>query len=344
MRLTFDKDQSHQVEAIEAVARVFLNQQPTPIGMTRGLGGLTTEAVPNVLSLTDQQLLENLRAVQGENSVGVDDELKRVSGTADRRVNGGAEKYPVAFPNVSVEMETGTGKTYTYLRTAYELCQRYGFRKFIIVVPSVAIREGVKKTLEITEDHFRALYPQITAGWGIYSADSLYTVWDFATSDTLEFLVMTIDSFNKDTSVMRRPAEELFDQVPLELLQDTRPILILDEPQNMESELRKAALAQLNPLTALRYSATHRDPYNLVYRLTPYDAYELGLVKRIEVASALSEHDANAPFVRVAEVAKKGTSYVAKLAVHKLHAKNVVKEVTLTVKQGDNLRDKTGLG
>ena len=213
-----------------------------------------------------------------------------------------AGRKAVRFANFSVEMETGTGKTYVYLRTALELHRRYGLRKFIVVVPSVAIREGVLKTLQITETHLRGLYDNAPCRYYVYDSANLSQVRQFALSDGVEIMVMTIDSFNKASNVIRQTTDRLQGETPIHLVQAARPILILDEPQNMESELRIRALAALDPLLALRYSATHRNPYNLIYRLTPFEAYRQGLVKRIEVAGVEKEADENRGFLRLDEV------------------------------------------
>src|SRR5437588_9159025 len=199
-------------------------------------------------------------------------------------------------------METGTGKTYVYLRTALGLDRRYGLRKFIIVVPSVAIREGVLKTLKVTQSHLRGLYDNVPYRYTVYDSKSIAKVRQFAQSDCVEILVMTIDSFNKDDNVIRQTTDRLQGATPIHLVQAARPVLILDEPQNMESEGRIKALASLHPLFALRYSATHRNPYNLVYRLTPFEAYRQGLVKKIEVASVVKEDDYNQVFLRLEEI------------------------------------------
>ena len=244
----------------------------------------------------------------------------------------------VRFPNFSIEMETGTGKTYVYIRTALELFRRYGLRKFIIVVPSVAVREGVLKTLQITEKHLRALYENTPYRYYSYDSGNLAQVRQFALSDSIEIMVMTIDSFNKASNVINQSTDRLQGETPIHLIQAVRPILILDEPQNMESELRVKALSALNPLFALRYSATHRNPYNLIYRLTPFDAYRQGLVKRIEVASVVQENDANQVYLKLIHTATEKKKVTAQIAVHKLMKDGTVKEQVVTVKVGDSLR------
>src|SRR5207245_4014577 len=244
------------------------------------------------------QLLENLQTVQRQNGITPDTTLQ----TIEETINTVFGDHLLRFPNFSVEMETGTGKTYVYIRTALELNRLYGLRKFIIVVPSVAVREGVIKSLKITQDHLRALYDNVPYRYTVYDSKSITKVWQFAMSDCVELLVMTVDSFNKEDNVIRQSTDRLQGATPLFLVQAARPVLILDEPQNMESEGRIRALASLDPLFALRYSATHRNPYNLVYRLTPFQAYRGGLVKRVEVASVVKEDDYNQVFARLHEI------------------------------------------
>lgn len=166
----------------------------------------------------------------------------------------------------SVEMETGTGKTYVYLRTLYELRRRYGFKKFIIVVPSVAIREGVLKNLDLTRDHFADLYGNVPIDSWIYDSSGVSRLRQFAASDQLQILILNIDAFNKkDIAVIHRENDRLSGRRPIEFIQATRPIVVIDEPQNMETETARAAIASLDPLCTLRYSATHRKLYNLLY-------------------------------------------------------------------------------
>ena len=222
-------------------------------------------------------------------------------------------------------METGTGKTYVYLRTIFELSRRYGFQKFIIVVPSVAIREGVLKNIEITAEHFRALYNNLPFEHFVYDAKKVNRLRQFATSNTLQILVINIDAFRKNftgteaeqkSNVIYKESDKLSGRQPIEFVQAARPIVIIDEPQSVDStDKAQEAIKALNPLCTLRYSATHRNPYNLVYRLDPVRAFELKLVKQIVVASAAAEGAANDAFVRVEQIDyKKGIK--AKLRIH----------------------------
>ncbi len=335
MRLLFDPNQDFQLQAIEAVAGLFDGQGRVAPDIVSALDrGFA--AVSNRLDLSAEDLLKNLQEVQGEQGIPQENSLACI----EELIETATGSRDVSFPNFSVEMETGTGKTYVYIRTALELFQRYGMRKFIIVVPSVAIREGVLKTLEITYAHLREIYGNIPYRCSVYDSANLSQVRQFALSESVELMVMTIDSFNKASNVIRQSTDRLQGETPIHLIQATRPVLILDEPQNMESELRVKALSALDPLFALRYSATHRNPYNVVCRLTPFEAYRQGLVKRIEVASVLKEDDENQVFLRLDDIRSEKQTVTAKVAIHKLMKDGTVKETVVTAKPGDSLAAK----
>lgn len=335
MRFKFESSQPFQLQAIESVAKLFDGQHY--ITRQLDLTGEGLAAIPNNLDVGDDTILQNLRRVQADDDLPVDENLQCIE--AEIPLLG--ENTNVRFPNFSVEMETGTGKTYVYLRTILELFRRYGLRKFIIVVPSVAVREGVLKTLKITQTHLRQLYDNPPYRYYAYDSAKLSQVHQFALSDSVEIMVMTIDSFNKASNVIHQTTDRLQGETPVHLIQATCPILILDEPQNMVSELRVRALAALNPMFTMRYSATHRDPYNLVYRLTPFEAYQQGLVKRIEVAGVEQTDDVNQPFIRVNDIQTKKNVVTARLSVHKLMSNGTVKEQRITAKFGDDLTEKT---
>ena len=338
MKLRFDSHQAFQVRAVEAVAGLFPGPPPDEGAADLGPGDLP--AVANRLDLDEPRLLANLRRVQQGNGIRPDDGLRFLEEEIEAPGGGRA----VRFLNFSVEMETGTGKTYVYLRTILELHHRCRLRKFIVVVPSVAVREGVLKTLRVTRDHFARLYGNTVLRHAAYDAASRSQVSQFALSGGVEVLVMTIDAFNKAANVIRRSADRLQGRAPVEFIRAARPVLILDEPQNMESPKSRAALASLDPLLALRYSATHRRPYNLVCRLTPFEAWRQGLVKRIEVASAALDDDPGRAVVRVAGVRSGKRSVSARLAVRKSAAGGAPRESKVTVRAGDSLEAKTGRG
>lgn len=306
MKFQFDPRQPYQTSAIEAVTDLFdgqpadadqlLNslqyrppQQPLDLpdfGDQEAFDVfLEIGAYGNNLVLDEDTVLENLQVVQDRNGLEINDGL--VDGL-----------------QFDIEMETGTGKTYVYLRTAFELATKYKFNKYIILVPSVAIREGVKTSIQLMREHFRHLYPQINMDYTVYSGDRAEDVRDFATATSLQFLVMTIDSIrgDKNTRIIHQQRDKLSGLRPLDYLQATRPIVIIDEPQNMESLLAQSAVADLNPMCTLRYSATHRTTRNVVYRLDPLDAHRLELVKKIVVSDAQELGSVAKPYVKLLEV------------------------------------------
>jgi len=337
MEFKFDANQEFQVQAVDAICDLFDGQIHVQAQVSFNAGTFTLASIPNRLDLDEVTLLKNLQDIQRRNGIRPDGHLGYIEG-AIQTVDG---EKAARFPNFSIEMETGTGKTYVYLRTILELNRRYGMRKFIVVVPSVAIREGVLKTLKVTSKHFRKLFGNPVYRYYKYDSANLTQVRQFAQSDGVEVMVMTLDSFNKASNVIRQSTDRLQGEIPLFLVQAARPILILDEPQNMKSEKSIAALSTLDPLMALRYSATHNKPYNMVYRLTPAEAYRRGLVKKIEVDSVVRENTANAPYLRIETIQTQKRTITAKITVHKLMKSGQVKETTITVRPGDSLEAKT---
>jgi len=335
MEFRFDPSQDYQLEAIAAAADLF-EGQPLVRSQLVAPSGASFQVIANRLDLDGAAILANLRNVQSKRGIAPD----RVLQTIEAKIETAAGSSTASFPNFSVEMETGTGKTYVYLRTAMELFQRFGMRKFIIVVPSIAVREGVWKTLKITERHLKELHSNPPYNFSVYDSANLAQVRTFALSDGLEIMVMTIDAFARAENVIKMAVDQLQGEKPIHLIQAVRPILILDEPQNMESENRIRALTALDPLFALRFSATHRNPYNLIYRLTPFDAYRQGLVKRIEVASVMEEDNANRPFVRIDDITSAKRTLTARITIHKQMKGGAIKETTLTIKPNDDLAEK----
>jgi type III restriction enzyme len=346
LKLQFDADQQFQINAVAAIADLFEGQpQGSPeyaVINVSGMGGLfagqeqTELGVGNRLLLAEDSLLANTRAVQTHNEIEMAQPTAPLEGW---ELFDGPANISRQCPHFSVEMETGTGKTYVYLRTIFELSLRYGFQKFIIVVPSVAIREGALKNIEITADHFRALYNNLPFEHFVYDAKKINRLRQFATSNTLQIAIINIQAFNKkEVAVIYKESDKLSGRQPIEFVQAARPIVIIDEPQSVEGGEEGAGLAalkELNPLCTLRYSATHRNPYNLVYRLDPIRAFELKLVKQIVVGSAKAEGAANDAFVRVEKIDyKKGIK--AKLRVQ-VQTPQGPKERSITVKQGADL-------
>lgn len=269
MKLRFDPDQPHQRAAIQAVLEVVAGQPH--VSVAEGMvAGREHGVVANRVTVKAERMLEALHGVQ--DAAG----LPRTE--LDPRGEG-------IGPQLAVEMETGTGKTYAYLRTVLELARRHGLRKIVVVVPSVAIREGVLKTLRITAEHFAAILPGTRHRFFAYDGSRLGRLRAFTRSSQIEIMVVTLDAFNKASNLMRRPSDAFAGQSPIASLQAVRPVVVLDEPQRMESPRSRAALVDLAPALVLRYSATHRHRHALVHRLTPRQAHVQGLVKRIEVAA-----------------------------------------------------------
>jgi len=323
MKLHFDSKQEYQLDAIKAITDIF-EGQPLNAGdfefSIKQNGSLHTEnGFGNQLSLTEDQVWENVKTIQERNEI--------TPSPLGRAGEG---------PNFSVEMETGTGKTYVYLRTIFELNKLYGFKKFVIVVPSVAIREGVIKNIQITQEHFKNLYDRVQVNAEVYDSKKVSNLRGFAAGNAIQVLVINIDSFAKDENVINKPYDRLTGKKPIEFIQSCNPIVIVDEPQNMETEIRKRAIENLNPLCTLRYSATHTNLYNLMYSLNPVKAYDLGLVKQIEVDSVLSENDFNSAYIQVDSVNRSGNNITAKIKIDVTTASGIKKKlVTASARKND---------
>ncbi len=329
MQIQFDSQQQYQLDAIDAVVQVFDGQPQTrgqfEINLDSDAAASKTFnelAYANNLVLSDEAILDNVRSIQDKNAI-------EESSVLDGR-------------NFTVEMETGTGKTYVYLRTVHELHHKYGFTKFVVVVPSVAIREGVLKNIDITRDHFRALYDNVPFDSRVYDSRRVSGLRQFATSNQLQILVINIDAFNKDTNIIYQEADQLDGRTPMEFVRATNPIVIVDEPQNLESPQSKASISQLNPLCTMRYSATHRNLYNLLYQLTPLQAYDLNLVKRIEVDSVLDDPDFNQPYIKLLDIKATKKKITAKLEMDVLGTSGPQRKAVTIEQRGDDLFAKSG--
>ena len=321
MKLHFDSNQEYQIEAIRAVTDIFEGQPLSggdfEFSLTETGALLSENGVGNRLTLTEEQIWENVKRIRQRH------EIK-------------TENTELQGMNFSVEMETGTGKTYVYLRTIYELSKLYGFKKFVIVVPSIAIREGVLKNLQITHEHFQTLYDKVQLNYDVYDSKKVSNLRGFAAGNAIQILVINIDAFAKDENIINKPNDKLTGKRPIEFLQSSNPIVIVDEPQNMETDIRKKAIENLNPLCTLRYSATHTNLYNLVYSLNPVKAYDLGLVKQIEVDSVISENAMNEAFIQLEGINATKTKITAKVRIDCNTDKGVVKK-SVTVRAGDDL-------
>jgi type III restriction enzyme len=281
--------------------------------------------IGNRLTLLDDEIIENLKDIQIRNGLRPSRDL--------------------ASGDFTVEMETGTGKTYVYLRSIFELNKYYGFTKFLIVVPSVAIKEGVYKMLQMTEEHFRAIYANTPFDYFIYDSTKLGQVRNFATSPHIQIMIVTVGAINKkDVNNIYKESEKTGDEKPVDLIRQTRPILIVDEPQSVDGGLEgrgKEALGAMNPLCTLRYSATHVDKHHMVYRLDAVDAYDQRLVKQIEVASLEVENAYNKAYMRLVGTSNKRGVISARIEVDTQRLTGVARDQK-TVQDGDDLEQVTG--
>ncbi|MDR7749443.1 DEAD/DEAH box helicase family protein [Riemerella anatipestifer] len=292
MKLQF-KEQDFQVKAVQAVVNCFEEQ---PIKTNRftlerskelikkakqaasGIQSLDFEVEEEIgyrnasIQLTEAQILRNIQEVQKQNDLLESQQIEHPKGVK------------IGY-NLTIEMETGTGKTYTYIRTMYELHKKYGWSKFIVIVPSIAIREGVYKSFQVTQEHFQELYGHKINPF-IYNSSRPQDIENFASDSRISVMIINTQAFNARGNDARRIYQEL-DQFgtrkPIEIIAQTNPILIIDEPQSVDGEKTLESMQDFNPLFTLRYSATHKVEYNKIYRLDALDAYKKRLVKKIQV-------------------------------------------------------------
>ncbi|MFN3588496.1 MAG: type III restriction-modification system endonuclease [Spirosomataceae bacterium] len=342
MKIKFDSSLSYQQDAIDSVVDVFKGQEIcnsnftvySPEYLAKNSLFANQESTnflgyANKLQLTEGQLLENIQKIQLRN--GLKPSLPK---EVDRNAL-----------DLSIEMETGTGKTYVYLKTIMEMHRQYGFSKFIIVVPTIPIKEGVYKSLQITENHLKGHYDNINYKYFIYDSSRLNEIRDFATSDQLQIMVINIQAFAKDmdddSSNTKRILLNYNDKLgykPISLIQDTRPFVIVDEPQRvLNTPLGLKSVKNLKPLAIARYSATHKTTVNLLYKLDAVDAYNKQLVKQIEVASinVVGATSAGA-YIKLQSVSNKN-GFKAKLELDVKGKNGVVKRERKDVKLGDDL-------
>lgn len=330
MRFQFESDLAHQAAAIDAVCDLFrgqeVNQTTFTVAPAQIEGQLAlaerTLGYGNRLNLLDNEILSNLRDVQDRNAIETDIELKS--------------------SDFTVEMETGTGKTYVYLRTIFELNKRFGFTKFVIVVPSVAIREGVKKSIEQTREHFRALYDGVPFGSFVYESSDLSKIRDFASASSIRVMVATVQSLGTKTAVFQKAREQTQDIPAVEWVAETRPIIIIDEPQSVDANpdgSGRRIMNAMRPLATLRYSATHVDKFHQVYRLDAFDAHDRGLVKSIEVDGARIKDADSSPYVKLDRVeARAGHAPRARIEIA-LQGSSDVRRDHVWVHEDDELID-----
>lgn len=292
MKLQF-KEQQFQLDAVDAVVSCFAGQ-PLRAGRftlersaelirkaRQAAAGAQTLALEldeeigyrnAAIQISEPQLLQNIQEVQRANNLHENPKIENPKG--------GKLGY-----NFTIEMETGTGKTYTYIRTMYELNRKYGWSKFIVIVPSIAIREGVYKTFEVTQDHFQELYGHKIKPF-IYNSGRPQDIEGFASDSRISVMIINTQAFNargKDARRIHQELDQFGTRKPIEILSQTNPILIIDEPQSVEGTKTVEGMREFKPLITLRYSATHKAEYNKVYRLDALDAYNKRLVKKIQV-------------------------------------------------------------
>ena len=297
MKFNF-KIQQYQTDAVDAVVKVFHGQGfYDAISYIRDLGKYknpqqvsflsfdgTTEVIDpfddtgyknEVVELSDEQLLKNIQTLQSQSNIKLSKELNKDLGCC----------------SLDIEMETGTGKTYVYIKTMFELNKKYGWSKFIVVVPSIAIREGVKKSFEITADHFMEHYGK-KARFFIYNSSNLNQLDNFSSSSGINVMIINTQAFaaslkeggrSKESRIIYSKRDEFGSRRPIEVIAANRPIIILDEPQKMGGDVTQKSLKKFNPLFSLNYSATHAKQHNTVYVLDALDAFNKRLVKKIEV-------------------------------------------------------------
>jgi len=283
MKIKFKK-QNYQTNAVEAVADCFTGQ---PQG-----SGIKYRVDPGVVDSSVQKTLEFEELAGFKNAdIAIPNSqiLKNIQEVQRRQnltpVSTGLVSNKVSSVNLDIEMETGTGKTYCYIKSMFELNKRFGWSKFIVVVPSIAIREGVQKSLEMTADHFLEDYGK-RARYFIYNSKQLHNLESFSSDSGINVMIINVQAFNATGKDARRIYEELDEfqsRKPIDVIQSNRPILILDEPQKMEGKKTVDSMAKFNPLMILRYSATHKTEHNKIHRLDALDAYNQKLVKKIAV-------------------------------------------------------------
>lgn len=335
MKLKF-KQQKFQADAAQAVVDVFAGQGKKQNKYIMGLdkqisindnaefmGVANHKLSPE---LTDEKILDNIRSIQIDNFIKPSDKLEGDG------------------LNLSIEMETGVGKTYTYIKTMYELYEKYGWAKYIIVVPSVAIREGVYKTFEVTEDHFASLYGH-RIRYFVYDSSKLSDISNFASDPNINVIIMNYQAFNSSfkgnaseaARKIFRELDEFNSRKPIDVIANTNPILILDEPQSLEGKATKEKMKEFNALFTLRYSATHKHPYNMIYKLDAVDAYNEKLVKRIQVKGiSQSSLTGTSGYIYFDGLNISKSAPTANLEIE-VKYKSSVKRKMVRVTEGDNL-------
>ena len=321
MKLKFDSNLGYQTDAVNSVTALFDGQNGMIQSFTvSGQATLDGGGVGNKIDISNEDILDNLRGVQAYHKLAPSESLNSL--------------------DFNIEMETGTGKTYVYLKTIFELNQKYKFTKFIIVVPSIAIKEGVSKTIKITKEHFKELYGNVIYDHFVYDSKKLELVRNFATSANIQIMIINIDAFNKkDNNIVYVEQDKLSGYRPIDLIAETNPVVIIDEPQSVMGTKGEEAIKNLNPLCTLRYSATHKEIQNLVYKLDAVDASDQKLVKRIVVDGIVSKGYHNAAYLKLISVNNTKSPITAKIEIDAKVKGGKTKRKTVTVKQGSDLSE-----
>ena len=339
MKIQFDANLDYQKRAIESITGVFEGQEICQTNFTvqniDQMSGWQNElGIGNRLKLSDEEIHKNIRKMQLKNGLAPSEKFSSKDGI-----------------HLTVEMETGTGKTYVYLRSIFEMHRLYGFTKFIIVVPSIAIKEGVYNSLKITAKHFKELYENVSFDYFVYDSSKLSDVRNFATSPDIQIMVINIDAFRKSfndpekenkANIIHRAHDRMTGAKPIEYIQETNSVVIIDEPQSVDTTAKsQEAIASLNPLCTMRYSATHIDKHHMLYKLDSVDAYEQKLVKQIEVAGIEVKDSYNKAYIKLLSVNNKKSPITAKIEID-WQSKGSVKRKEITIKSGDDLLEKSG--
>lgn len=338
------KIQDYQTEAVQAVVDVFKGQ-PYNNGLSykrdmgKGFVSLFEEDSlgygNNPVAIDSSDLFHNITEIQRNSNIPQSESLSKELGAC----------------SLDVEMETGTGKTYVYIKTMFELNKKYGWSKFIVVVPSIAIREGVKKTFEMTVTHFMEYYKK-KARFFVYDSDNLNQIESFSSSIDLNVMIINMQAFNsslkegaanKYSRIIYTERDEFGSRRPIDVIKANRPILILDEPQKMTGAKTQQALKNFNPLFSLNYSATHRKKHNAIYILDALDAYNKRLVKKIEVKGfEIKNIPGTDGYLFLHEIVlSKNNPPMAKIEFEKLQ-KNGVKRVVKSFQQGESIYAESG--
>lgn len=329
VKIQFDANQDYQLQAVDSVVNLFeglsreeLGNEDKEFALDSSMDKDAVSNVDELFELNETELLDSFNEVRKANGLKTKIDWNQQTDFNDGDTLTGTV-YSSEFwcyPEFTINMETGTGKTYVYLRTIYSLNQKYGFKKFIVVVPSVAIYEGAVSTFNATKDHFSTIFPAGTVPNTIREYDGNVTACkDFATTDGVDILLMTVDSFNKATNVIYKATEKIRGgKLPINFVQETKPILILDEVQNYQTDVARRAMRTLHPLFSVGYSATPgKNPTNELYRLTSYEACQKNLVKKIDVLGYSEEQiaTANEDYFKIISISKRDLSCEIELNV-----------------------------